>query len=65
MTGTKTALQSKINWTQIIGIGVSLGAIFGLDIDAETQKILIAAAVGLQGLVTIIFRIWFTSKQIA
>lgn len=57
---TKSAWASKINWTQIIGVVAMLGAMFGLDLDAQTQAAIVAGIVAVQGVATVIFKTWFT-----
>lgn len=52
---------SKINWTQVVSVIAMIGAIFGLDLPAETQTAVVAAIVAIQGVLTIIFRTWFTA----
>lgn len=58
---TKSAWASKINWTQVIGVVAMLGAMFGLDLDAQTQAAIVAGIVAVQGVATVIFKTWFTS----
>lgn len=64
MNGSKSALQSKVNWSAAIGGIAALAAVLGLDIDPETQAKLAASAAALSSVATIIFRTWFTTKRI-
>ena len=47
----KSAWLSKINWTQAIGVAASIGAVFGLNLDAQTQ---VAVVAGIQGIVAVV-----------
>ena len=65
---TKTALESKINWVQLVSIGFAFLATFGLQVPEEMQGEILKIVGGgsvLTGVVTIILRTWFTSKPIA
>jgi hypothetical protein len=65
MFGTKSAWTSKINWTQAIAILAMLGTFLGFDLSGQDQADILAAIVAVQGVVTIIIRVFFTSKPIA
>lgn len=56
----KPAAESKINWTQIAGILASVAAIFGLNVDPGTLVTIIVGIQTLVGVVTIIFKTFFT-----
>lgn len=62
VVAVKSAFLSKINWTQVIGVAVALGAMFGIDIDAKTQAEILAGIVAVQGVITVILRTWFTTS---
>lgn len=55
------AIASKINWTQVISVVAMVAAMFGFDFPPETQAAIVAAIVAIQGVLTIIFRTWFTA----
>ena len=59
------AMLSKINWTQIVAFAASLLTIFGLDLSPELQVAIVAAIQGIAGLLTIVWRTWFTAKPAA
>jgi hypothetical protein len=65
MFGTKSAWASKINWTQAIAILAMLLTLLGVDLSSSDQADILAAIVAVQGVVTIIIRVFFTSKPIA
>lgn len=56
----KSAWLSKINWTQAIGFLAMIGTVLGFDLDAETQKNLLALIVAGQAVLTWVLRTWFT-----
>lgn len=58
----KSAWASKINWTQAVAILASIGAYFGLDLDAQTQAEILAAIPIVQGLVTWVLRTFFNNS---
>lgn len=64
MENVKGFLSSKINWTQLVATAAMVGAMFGLNLDAETQAAIVGFIVAGQALLTIIFRTWFTSKKV-
>ena len=60
---TKSAWLSKINWTQVIGIAVSVAVVAGCskcDMPAETQALLVLGIQALQSVVTWVLKTWFT-----
>ena len=59
------AILSKINWTQIIAFAASLLAVFGLNLSPELQAAIVLAVQGVAGLLTIVWRTWFTAKPAA
>ncbi len=61
----KTAVKSKINWTQIIALVASLGAVFGFDLEPSTQVAIVGVIQSLQAGLTVVFRTWFTDTKIA
>lgn len=59
----KSPVESKIMWTQVVGLGAALGTLFGLNMDPATQAMIVTGIVGLQGLVTTGLRLF--GKQTA
>ena len=57
-----SAAFSKINWTQFISFIAMIAAVFGMDISPESQVQIVAGISALQGLLTVVFRTWFTAK---
>lgn len=55
----KSAWQSKINWTQAIGLLSAGVTFFGFDLPAETQAQILAGITGMTGVVTWALRTWF------
>jgi len=53
------ATTSKINWTQIISLVVSVAAIFGIAIPEEWQKFALEFIVIATPVLTLIWRNWF------
>jgi hypothetical protein len=60
----KGVFSSKINWIQIVAAIVWIGAIIGIEIDAETQAQLLAFFGFGQSIVTFVIRTWFTQDPI-
>ena len=60
---TKSAWLSKINWTQVVGIGASV-AVFAtggkIDIPLEQQTEIVVAIQAVQGVATWVLKTWFT-----
>lgn len=57
---TKSAWLSKINWTQAIGVLASIVAVFGIDMDPQTQLAVVAGIQGVVAAVTWVMRSFFT-----
>lgn len=55
----KKFFSSKINWAQIVGIGATVGGIFGIEMTPEQQVEWVVAIQGAQAFFTTIFRTWF------
>ncbi|MGQ7792907.1 hypothetical protein ACUN0C_10905 [Faunimonas sp. B44] len=64
MNETKSALASKINWTQIVAVAAMALSLWGFDLSAEEQAEIAAAIVALQGAATVVFRTFFTRKRV-
>ncbi|WP_068317475.1 hypothetical protein [Polycladidibacter hongkongensis] len=64
MTPTKSAWASKINWTATIGALAGLATVFGIDIDPALQAKIAASISAVSGVAVVIWRTWFTTKQI-
>ena len=65
MDATKTPVQSKIVWTQLLTAAFAIFAGFGLTIPPEFQQLaieLLAGGVTATSLITAVMRIWFTTK---
>ncbi len=59
----KSAMASKINWVQIIGVVAMLGTLTGLfDISATDQAAIVGGILAVQAAVTVILRTWFTKS---
>lgn len=61
----KSAWASKINWTQGISVVAANLALFGVDLDAQTQAQILAGIVGAQAVVTWVQRTFFTMSLTA
>ncbi len=61
----KSPWTSKINWAQAIGVLASAGALFGLDVSAETQAQIVVGIQAIIGVATVIVRTWFTRSVTA
>ncbi|UWQ16165.1 hypothetical protein [Jannaschia sp. M317] len=61
-TRIKSALRSKINWTQAIGIAAQVVAFFGLDVPADIQAEIVVMIGSGQAIATWILRTWFTTS---
>lgn len=48
----KSAWFSSINWTQAVGVIASVVAVFGIEMDANTQVAVVATINGLMAVVT-------------
>jgi hypothetical protein len=62
LASVNPAILSKINWTQVVGIAASVGAVFGLHVDDATKVVIVTAIQGVVSLLTVIFRTYFTAK---
>ena len=61
---SKPSWESKINWTQIVSV-IAMGlTMFGLDLDPDLQQRLAVSISSLAAAATIIWRTWFTSKNL-
>lgn len=58
----KSAMASKVNWTQIIGIAAQVGAYMGVDVPPEQQTQIAVVLAATTGIVTWVQRTWFTSS---
>lgn len=58
----KSSWASKINWAQGLTVLATVLAMFGIDLDAETQAQVVATVAGANAVVTWVMRTWFTSK---
>ena len=57
-----SGFESKINWTQVLGVLASLLTAFGFDIPSDlVPAVLVAVQAGI-ALVTVILRTWFTTS---
>ena len=61
MDFVKSSWASKINWTQAVAFAAMLFTMFGIDVPAEVQAQMVAWIVGTQGVLTWVFRTWFTT----
>ncbi len=64
MNETKSWWESKINWTQVLGVVASVLTVFGFVVPPELIPAVVALITALQGLMTIVFRTWFTTKEV-
>lgn len=55
-----SAWTSKINWTQVAGAGIALIVALGLPLDESTKNSILVAVPVVQGLITWLFRTYFT-----
>lgn len=58
----KSAWLSKINWTQALGVLASILAVFGFNLDAQTQLAVVGAIQGVVAGVTWVMRTFFTKS---
>ncbi len=61
----KSASSSKINWTQMVAVLASLLIVFGIDLNTETQLMIVAGIQGAQSVITWVLRTWFTKTVTA
>ena len=57
----KSALASKINWTQALGFAAMALTYFGIDLPADVQNQMLILIGAVQSVVTWVLRTWFTS----
>lgn len=60
----KSRFASKINWTAAVSMAVTLGTVFGVDIEPELQAKIAASVSTVAGTATIVWRTWLTSKTL-
>ncbi|MBA3753047.1 MAG: hypothetical protein H0X01_02670 [Nitrospira sp.] len=58
----RSAWSSKIVWTQVISIGATLAAGYGIDLDPDTQLALATGVPVALAFLTGIFRTYFTKS---
>lgn len=64
MQTSKPAWESKVNWTQIISVLAMALALFGIEVDEDTQAQLAMMISSITGAATIIWRTWFTKTNL-
>ena len=60
----QSAWASKINWTQVVGIGASVITVISgnkYEISYETQLAIVALIQGLQGVASFVLKTWYTT----
>lgn len=58
----KSPWYSKINWTQVVGMVAAAGTAFNIfELTPEQQASILATIVGLQGVLTIVLKTFFTN----
>ena len=57
---TKSAWASKINWTQAVALVATALALWGIDMDTQTQVAVVGVIQGTQSIATWIMRTWYT-----
>lgn len=60
----KGAFASKINLTQVVAILAMIVTHFGWELGLQEQAAIVSAIVAVQGVVTVILRVWFTNSRI-
>ena len=61
----RSALLSKINWTNVVGMGCTLAVVAGCSkcgLSGEDVAIIGAAIQGVQTAATVVFRTWFNNS---
>lgn len=58
----QSPLLSKVNWTQLLMLGFTLLAAFGVDIPPETKLQIIEGLIALGTVATVIFKTFFTKS---
>ena len=61
---TKSFLESKINWTQLVALAAMVLTVFGVDIPDEQKVAIVATIQGAQSVLTWVLRTFFTTKHI-
>ena len=64
MPETKSVWASKIVWTQIVAMLAMAVSFWGFDLPARDQAEIVAAILAVQGVVTILWRAFFTGRRI-
>lgn len=64
MNETKSALASKINWTQIVALAAMVLSLWGFDLTPHEQAEIAGAIIAVQAAATIVLRTFFTRKRI-
>lgn len=59
-TEVKSTFLSKINWASALGLAATIFALFGIDLDEDTQKQVIAGIAGVTTLAVWVIRTFFT-----
>lgn len=57
-----SAWYSKINWTQVISVGVMVATMAGIVVPTGMQEAVLAAIVAIQAVATIVLKTWFTKS---
>lgn len=53
--------QSKIVWTQVIGVGAIVASVFGFNLTADQQVQVVEAVTAVASVVTVILKVFFTT----
>ena len=64
MPDTKSIWASKIVWTQIVAMLATAVSYWGFDLPARDQADIVAAILAVQGVVTILWRVFFTGRRL-
>ncbi len=57
-----SAWYSKINWAQVMSVGVMLATMAGVVVPAGLQETVLAAIIAVQAVVTIVLKTYFTTS---
>lgn len=57
-----SAWWSKINWTQVMSVGVMLATMAGVIVPSDVQRDVLAAIIAVQAAVTIVLKTFFTTS---
>lgn len=57
----KSAMESKINWTQVVGVVASVATLFGFTVPPDMIPAVVTGIVAVQGLLTVVWKTWFTN----